>query len=182
MVNRLAADQQQALVATLQNDPSPEVRAEAAFSLALRSPGGDDGDDIAAALWHVVEDGPDVPRRAAVLALGYRLDEEIARGLVRLLVQSPELWREVSIALAGLRSPAIEAELQEILETAAEARSRRGAARALGLTAMSAAAARQLPGLARWAPRQGGQAGAEVVEDHPFFGYEDSSCVRHPLI
>jgi hypothetical protein len=179
MADQLAPAHQRALVAALRSDPSPEVRAEAAFSLALRSGGSSGQDDVADELWSVVDEGPDAPRRAAVLALGYRLDEENAHRLVRLLVDAPELWREVATALAGFGSPAIESELEELLETAAETRSRRGAARALGLTAIPASAA----GLARRVPRRAGEGGDhEALEDHPFFGYEDASGVRHPLL
>jgi HEAT repeat protein len=178
MADRLAADHQRALAAALRSDPSPEVRAEAAFSLALRSAGGDDEGDVAAALWSAIDDGPEVARRAAVLALGYKLDDPTAHRLVRLLVDAPELWREVATALAGYASPAIEDQLEETLETASEARSRRGAARALGLT-------RQPPGPARRGAARGGQrpdGDREALEDHPFFGYEDASGVLHPLL
>lgn len=107
----------------------------------------------------------DLPRRAALYGLRDHIDKPLAQHLVRLLREAPQLWREIASALVGRGGQLVVDELQKILAHAPEVRSRRGAARALAL---------ENP---RWSRAQ---PAFDDSEEHPLFGYEDSSGVSHP--
>lgn len=147
------------LIEAVGDDPSPEVRAEAAQSLGMVGqvlPG--QRPVVAEALLNALGDNHDLPRRAAAWALRRYIDEAVARHLLELLTDSPELWREVSTALAGPYGPDVEAALVDVLAGAPSSRSRRGAARALSSAH-----------------------GFLAPDEPPLFGYKDDAGVRRPL-
>lgn len=165
-----------ALLRALRDDASPVVRAEAALSLAFSSGEGADVDSITNALLKTATTDREMPRRAAVLALGERLDTSAADELVALLPLAPALWREIAWALAGHRSAEITMRLENLLDSADDPRSRQGAARALGLQAVGGLTNRG--GVSRdSSPKVSPD---RAFDDHPIFGYEDAAGNLHP--
>lgn len=151
----------------LRNDPSPEVRAEAALALATRAGQSTvEREAIVQSLLGSLEDEHDLPRRAAIYGLREHVDEPIARRLTHLLREAPELWREAAVALAGSSADLVSRELRELLTDAPDARSRRGAARALGSESHDLWSRDRVP--------------VDRAEEHPLFGYEGSDGIPHP--
>ena len=150
---------------SLRSDPSPQVRAEAALTLAslpLRS------EEVVDALLDALRDANDLPRRAAALGLHDHVDDDVASKLAVLLREAPELWREVGTALSGVGARIVEPELTAILVNADDVRSRRGAARALRGDSNHHQAPVPVPDGA-------------ASTDEMLFGYEDATGVRHLL-
>ena len=82
--------------ALLREDPVPEVRAEAARALGVVG----ESEESVAPLVDALADSNVEVRRAATLALGRIGSPAAVEALVGVLTERPELWREVSAALA----------------------------------------------------------------------------------
>ena len=112
-----------------------EVRCEAAFALAAL---GRSSREVVRSLASTLEDRDETVRRSAALALGRTRDGSAAEPLLDALENSPELWEESAAALCQLRyTPAIP-HLREMVRSAADSRTRRGAIRALAALSASA--------------------------------------------
>ena len=90
----MPGDIPQRLRDTLRDDPVPEVRREAARALGAVDP------SAVEPLVSALKDPSDGVRRAAALSLGRLRGPEASAALVAALVDHPELWQEVSAALA----------------------------------------------------------------------------------
>ena len=145
------------LTELLASDPVPEVRAEAARALSVAAHAAPDVvEPLVAALG---DDDPGV-RRAATLALGRVDDHEHAvEALVRALTERPELWEEVSAALATAGDLGLLDRLVALLDDETP-EVRRGTLRAI-----AAISSRHV------AP----------ADREPLFVYTDDEGHRHPL-
>jgi HEAT repeat protein len=118
----------------LRGDEPADVRCEAALALAAL---GRRSAEVVESLTHALDDGDDDVRRAATLALGKTGDGRAAEPLLAALEHSPELWEAASAALSELGfAPATE-RLRELVRSASDSRTRRGAIRALALLSSS---------------------------------------------
>jgi HEAT repeat protein len=139
--------------ALLRGDPVPEVRAEAARALGVT---GEPAESVAP-LVEALDDPNVEVRRAATLALG-RIDSPRAvEALVEVLTDHPELWREVSAALATASGHDLEERLLPLLDSESS-QVRSGAVRVI------AAVTSPTP-----------------AEGEPVFEYTDEHGHRHPL-
>ncbi len=137
----------------LADDPVPEVRREAARALSVVD--STDVERLVAAL----DDPNDGVRRTATLALGRIRDPRAADALVQALGDRPELWQEVSAALATAGGRDLVSRIVPLLESASS-HVRCGALRAIAALSKSP------------------QAGAE---QQPLFFYRDDEGHSHPL-
>lgn len=140
------------LTALLREDPSAQVRAEAARALAVTHD-AEAIDQLVVAL----DDSDDSVRRAAALALGRIRDPRAANVLIDLLATRPELWEEAAAALAGAGSRSAVERLMPLLDSES-VEVRQGAVRAI------AAVTAELPG-----------------DPGPLFEYTDDEGHRHLL-
>jgi HEAT repeat protein len=140
--------------ALLREDPVPEVRAEAARALGVT---GEQVESVAPLVEALDDPNVDV-RRAATLALG-RIDSPSAvEALVGVLTEHPELWREVSAALATASGHDLEERLLPLLDSESS-QVRSGAVRVIAAVT---------------SPTPAG-------EGEPVFEYTDEHGHRHPL-
>jgi bilin biosynthesis protein len=151
---RMSEAAQVRLCALLREDPTPEVRAEAARALGVVG-------ELARSVEPLIEalDDPSLTvRRAATLSLGRTRDPRAGQTLVEVLGERPELWREASAALAATGDRDLYDRLLPLLDSeSGEVRS--GAVRAI------AAITSQTP----------------AGEVEPVFEYSDGEGHRHPL-
>ena len=140
------------LTAILRDDPSSEVRAEAARALAATH----DIDALDQVVSALADDDEGV-RRAATLALGRIRHQRAASVLIDLLESRPELWREAAAALASAGDATAVDRLIPLLASDS-AETRQGAVRAIAAVSMKA-------------PTEAG----------PLFEYTDDEGHRHPL-
>lgn len=173
------ATSREVLVKALRNDNSVEVRAEVALSLALTGTDNADDDLITDALFETAKNDSEGLGPAAVLVLGDRQDASTVERLVELLVSAPELWHAIASALGRSEAVGIVPRLEHILETADDPRTRRGAARALGLRWSAERSCRRLGSSRPAVPTDHFQTDSEL-EDRLLFGYEDHEGNLHP--
>ncbi|MDQ3935196.1 MAG: HEAT repeat domain-containing protein [Actinomycetota bacterium] len=109
------------------SDPS-EVRCEAALALANSGRGSP---QVLTALTEALQDPHEAVRRTATIALGRTGDPGAAGPLLGILEGAPELWEEAAAALGDLGHPGVVEPLRELVRSADDHRTRRGAIRAL---------------------------------------------------
>lgn len=140
--------------ALLREDPVPEVRAEAARALGVVG----ESEESVAPLVDALADSNVEVRRAATLALGRIGSPAAVEALVGVLTERPELWREVSAALATASGRDLENRLLPLLDSESS-QVRSGAVRVI------AAVTSPTP----------------TGEGEPLFEYTDEQGHRHPL-
>lgn len=131
----------------------PEVRSEAARALSVVD--STDVERLVAAL----DDPNDVVRRTATLALGRIRDPRAGEALVQSLSDRPELWQEVSAALATSGGHDLVSRIVPLLDSGSS-HVRCGALRAIAALSKS--------------PRVGD-------DQQPLFVYRDDEGHSHPL-